>query len=145
MEFYRTIKMNYYYIQNMDISQQKDWAKEIWYKKNHIWYDSVYTNFKNRQNNSMVLKSELVITFMEEQVGNDCWKRGCWVLTKFFIQNWILISWLFFCVLFYISVTLSKFFLFFLIKTMQCFIKSRCLSFIIIPNNFAGEKSELIF
>ena len=53
--------MNYYYIQNMDISQKKDWAKEIWYKKSHIWYDSVYTNFKNRQNNSMVLKLELVI------------------------------------------------------------------------------------
>ena len=87
--------MNYYYIQNMDISQKKDWAKEIWYKKSHIWYDSVYTNFKNRQNNSMVLKLELVITFVKEQGGNDCWKRRFWVLTKFFIQNWILISWLF--------------------------------------------------
>ena len=139
MEFYRTTKMNYYYFQNMDISQQKGWAKEIWCKKSNICYDSIYTNFKNRQNNSMVLKLELVITFVEEQGGNDCWKRGFWVLTKFFIQNWILISWLF-SVWFAIFLLFQQKFIFFLIKAMQCFIKSRCLSFIIIPNNFFGEK-----
>ena len=44
-----------------------------------------------------------------------------------------------FCVICYISVIPTKVY-FFLIKAMQCFIKSRCLSFIIIPNNFFGEK-----
>lgn len=71
MEFYKTTKMNYYYIQKHGYISPKRLSKRNLIQRSHILHDFVYMNFKKRQNDSMVLKSELMITFGEKQGGND--------------------------------------------------------------------------